>query len=396
VVNGVQHDRPGGYEPRARHSPAGTWTSELVIAALRDWFDVVGEPPLSYEWAPRSAEILGLPMAGAVRWMGAYPRWPSTATVCRHFGSWASAVRAANLPPARAVAPGRGLAERVRSAQRLSAAGRGTAEIAAVLDVSPRTVRSYLRAGSCRDCGGPAVTAERCPRCASVRGNPPHWKHAEVIRALRAWARQEGAAPSSTDWTPTADTARKWGREYPRWPSHVTVRTLFGTWNAALAAAGLRPRRRRWGHNAIIAALREYTASHGHPPTPAELNRDVRLPAPGTVRAHFGSLQAALDAANLPVRRRRWNRDLIINAFVRFELEHGRPPTSRDWSRSSAAHPHATTVLQTFGSWSAAIEATRGRSRARLDRSTSAAAAQRSTKGASCSIGRPHHVQLEG
>jgi DNA-binding CsgD family transcriptional regulator len=301
-------------------------------------------------------------MAGALRWMRAYPRWPSTATVCRHFGSWASAIRAADLPPARTVAPGRGLAERVRSAQRLSAAGRGTAEIAAVLEVSPRTVRGYLRAGTCRDCGGPAVTAERCPRCAVVRANPPRWRRADVIRALRAWARQEGAAPTSTDWTPTADTTRKWGRECPRWPSAVTVKTLFGGWNKALAAAGLRARRRRWERSAIIAALCEYAASHGHPPTPADLNRDVRLPAPATVRAHFGSVQASLEAANLPVRRRRWNRGLIIDAFLRFELEHGRLPTSRDWSRSNAAHPHATTVLQTFGSWSAAIEAASDRS----------------------------------
>jgi DNA-binding CsgD family transcriptional regulator len=361
VGDGVERDQPR-YEPRARKSAPGTWTKERITAALRDWFDAVGETPLSYEWAPRSAELLGLPMAGAVRWMRAYPRWPSTATVVRQFGSWASAIRAANLPPARAIAPGRGLAERVRSAQRLSAAGRGTAEIAAVLDVSPRTVRSYLRAGPCRDCGGPAVTAERCPRCAAVRANPPHWKRAEVIQALRAWAKQEGVAPTSADWTPTADATRKWGREYPRWPSYVTVTTLFGGWNEALAAAGLRPRRRRWRRDAIIAALREYAASHGHPPRPDDLNRDGRLPAPGTVRAHFGSLQAALDAAKLPVRRRRWNHDLIIDAFLRFDLEHGRLPTSRDWSRSSAAHPHATTVLQTFGSWSAAIEEVSGRS----------------------------------
>jgi hypothetical protein len=39
VVSAVRHDRPEGYEPRARHSPAGTWTNELIIAALRDWFE---------------------------------------------------------------------------------------------------------------------------------------------------------------------------------------------------------------------------------------------------------------------------------------------------------------------------------------------------------------------
>jgi DNA-binding CsgD family transcriptional regulator len=295
-------------------------------------------------------------MAGAERWMREYPRWPSMGTVCKHFGSWASAVRAAGLPPARHVAPGRGLAERVMSAHRLSAEGYGTAEIASVLDVSPRTVRGYMRAHRCRDCGGPAVTADRCPRCAATYARPPHWTRQQVIRALRAWAREEGRAPTSVDWTPGGDTRRKWAREYPRWPSCVTVTTLFGTWNDGLAAAELRPRRRYWKRDAITAALRDFARSNARPPTHADLSR-AELPSPGTVRAHFGSLQAALDAAGLPVQRRCWDRERIVSAMLRYARKHGRLPRARDWNRSTAAHPHATTVLQQFGSWSAAIAA---------------------------------------
>jgi DNA-binding CsgD family transcriptional regulator len=328
-----------------------------VLYALRDWYDTFGETPLSYEWSPRGAELLGLPSRRAAAWVREYPRWPSTATVCRRFGTWARAVLAANLPPARAIAARRGLTERVEAARRLSAHGHGTAEIAALLEISPRTVRSYLRAGSCRDCGAVVITAERCPRCAARHAKQPEWTHAEVRRAIRAWVREEERVPTSGDWLPTNDTTHKWAREYPRWPSNVTVKTLFGSWRQGLHAAGFESRRRCWDRDAIAAALREFAAENGRAPTYADLERHDELPAPGTIRAHLGSLQAALEAADLAVKRRRWTRDLIVTAMVRHAEEHGRFPAARDWDRSTSAHPHATTVLQQFGSWSGAAAA---------------------------------------
>jgi DNA-binding CsgD family transcriptional regulator len=274
------------WEPRPRKSRPGAWTDDRVLAALRDWFELFGESPLAHEWVPGGAE-----------WMRRYPRWPSTATVVRHFGTWSAAVRAAGLPPARPIAPRRGLEERIAAAKRLSAQGHATGAIAALLEVAPRTVRGYLRAAPCRDCGTFVVTSTRCAHCA---GRRPEWTREEVLAAFRAWVREEGRVPAAGDWVPTADATRKWGREYPRWPSDVTVRTLFGSWRAGVAAAGLRPRRRRWSADAVVAALRDFEAQHGRPPTYADLGRSEDLPAPGTVRAHLGSLRAALAAAARP------------------------------------------------------------------------------------------------
>jgi hypothetical protein len=352
-----EHRQRQKYQPRARKARPGTWTDERILDALRDWFETFGETPLSYEWAPSSGELLGLPAAGGREWKRQHPRWPSTGTVCKHFATWASAIQAANLPPARAIAPGRGFAERVDAARRLSAKGHGTAEIAALLEISPRTVRNYLRAGVCRDCRTAVITTDRCRSCAARRANQPHWTHEQVRRALSAWVRQVGRPPTSGDWTPTTDTRCKWGREYPRWPSYETVRTLFGSWSKGLAAADLRPRRTRWDRDRIAVALREFAAASGRTPTRADLECNEELPSPGTVRAHLGSLQAALESANLPVARRRWDRDRIVAAIVRYAEEHDRLPTSRDWRRSTGVHPHATTVLQQFGSWSAALAA---------------------------------------
>jgi hypothetical protein len=326
-----------------------------VLAALRDWFEAFGRTPLSYEWTPSSAVALGLPTTGGAEWQRQYPRWPSTATVCRHFGTWASAVRAAKLPPARAIARQRGSAERIDAARRLSNAGHRTSEIAALLEVSARTVRNYLRAGVCFDCGTAVVSSNRCRRCSARHQNRPLWTRDEVIRALATWVAEEGYPPASGDWTPSSDPTRKWAREYPRWPSMESARTLFGSWKNALDAAGCGSRRRRWDREAIVIGLREFATANGATPTHADLDRRPELPSPGTVRAHFGSLQAAREAAGMAGPRRRWDRHLIVSAIQAHVEEHGRLPTSRDWQRSTGAHPHATTVLQRFGSWSAAI-----------------------------------------
>lgn len=75
--------------------------------------------------------------------------------------------------------------------------------------------------------------------------------------------------------------------------------THFGTWDAAIAAAGLaqvRPRR-RWSRDALIAALRD-RARRRLSNRPGDVGRED----PGlyiTARNHFGSFQQALRAAGL-------------------------------------------------------------------------------------------------
>src|SRR3712207_8405072 len=53
--------------------------SERLLAALRDWFATFGTAPRADQWVP-----------GGEEWERHYPRWPSTATVVRHFGTWRS------------------------------------------------------------------------------------------------------------------------------------------------------------------------------------------------------------------------------------------------------------------------------------------------------------------
>lgn len=276
---------------RGARAAAGTWTAARVVEALQDWTRLVGSPPRSYEWAPASARVLGRESPLSRLWAASHPRWPSTATVVRHFESWNGALSAAGLPLRRPPpAPAAGRAERIELAMRLARTRLTGAEIAAILDVSPRTVRAYLAAGRCVECGTYVVTAaERCPPCAARRARPPERTREEVVAAIRAWARETGRPPRQADW-PSSDG--------DGWPSYMTVTTHFGSWRTALEAAGLRANRRRWTHEEIAEALRRWTREHGRPPRQQDLVYGASgLPAPHTIRRRFGSYAAALDVA---------------------------------------------------------------------------------------------------
>ena len=340
------------YVARRHWSPRGTWDADRVVEALRDWTRLTGSPPRSYEWSPATAAVLGLDSPRVRLWRQHYPRWPSAATVSAYFGRWSKALHAAGLAPHREVAPGEQRAARIEAAREMARTGLGTGAIAGVLGVSPRTVRDYLRAGSCADCGTPVVTAERCPRCAARESSRPRFTRQEVLDAIRAWAAATGEPPRLEEWAPSSDPESRWAREFPRWPSYMTARTHFGSWAAALEAAGYAPHRRSWDRESIVEALRALD----RPPLHSELG-GAALPALGTVRHHFGSLGAALQAAGLDPHRRRWGPEDVLDAIARFHALTGRLPAARDWRGSSADHPHATTVRLRFGSWSEAIEA---------------------------------------
>jgi hypothetical protein len=354
-----------GYAPRQRTAPPGTWNRRRIVAALRDWTELVGTPPRSYEWAPASAAARARRTPASALWAARHPRWPSTSTVVRHFGSWNSALTAAGLPLGRpSTAPARERSERIADAQRLARAGMTSQAIGNAIGVAARTVRAYLNAGHCRECGAFVVTAgARCPSCAARHGRPPERSREEVVDAIRAWAGETGRPPTQAQWRPTADARSRWAREYPRWPSYMTVTTLFGTWRAALEEAGHRANRRIWTRPEILAALERWMSDHGRPPRQSELTyASAGMPTMNTIRRHFGSYAAALEAAGAEPRRRHWTRGEILAAMERWRAEHGRLPTSTEWSRSGPDHPHATTVRQRFGSWARAASVAAGRS----------------------------------
>jgi hypothetical protein len=75
----------------------------------------------------------------------------------------------------------------------------------------------------------------------------PYWTRERILRALQRDAKARGKAPSSTEWRRALGVQQlAFSRRGQRRPSLSTVLLVFGSWNAALTAAGL-PTRTRYG-----------------------------------------------------------------------------------------------------------------------------------------------------
>jgi hypothetical protein len=86
---------------------------------------------------------------------------------------------------------------------------------------------------TCLRCGHrvpPATRSAPRTRRSVIDGNP--WTPAGIVRALRAYEFFVGRAPTTTDWSFEEDAG---------WPSATTVVRLFGSFEAALAAARVSP-----------------------------------------------------------------------------------------------------------------------------------------------------------
>jgi len=121
----------------------------------------------------------------------------------------------------------------------------------------------------------------------------------------------------------------------------------------------------------VIAAVRDWTAQTGRPPTmddwranpldasPNRWQREwPRWPSAGQAMVHFESWEELLRAVGFkPHRRFRWSDQEIIAALHRFAEREGRAPIEGDWQTNGADHPHAGTVKDHFGSWRAGLAA---------------------------------------
>ncbi len=152
----------------------------------------------------------------------------------------------------------------------------------------------------------------------------------QILNAIRRCTELYGSPPPGGDWEPSR--ARRRGQlerarrfEAGDWPSTRVVRRAFGTFNAAVLAAGYEPRpaptRIRSAlvdRTEILRAIQAWTSRYGDPPTMADwdtyrarrLGQTWRIsrysagdwPSLRTVCAHFGNLSNAIRAAGLDPR----------------------------------------------------------------------------------------------
>lgn len=113
----------------------------------------------------------------------------------------------------------------------------------------------------------------------------------ELLDALRAFADDHGRPPT----VPEANNREEL-------PAASTFVFRFGSWNAAVAEAGLRPRNRRRSDEELLADLREFAESRGEHPSALAVRarEDIDMATPRTYQNRFGSWNGALEAAGLP------------------------------------------------------------------------------------------------
>jgi hypothetical protein len=151
--------------------------------------------------------------------------------------------------------------------------------------------------------------------------------------------------------------------EFPRWPAAYQVQQLFGSWSAAVAAAGVDAAPRLWSQKEVIDVAQQWARLHGRAPRCVEWRRvagDASRPTDALVIELFGSWNAMLAAAGLPIAHRAWSREQTLAALATWIGMHGQPPTASDWAHShngQATHPSASWVHECFGSWNAMLAA---------------------------------------
>lgn len=87
----------------------------------------------------------------------------------------------------------------------------------------------------------------RCESCGQTIRK--HWTRDLVTLRIQEWAGVYGEPPSVNDWDPTVasrlgdpERADRFRSAGGHWPSRNAVYRVFGSWNAAVRAAGFEPR----------------------------------------------------------------------------------------------------------------------------------------------------------
>jgi hypothetical protein len=218
-----------------RPATSGNFTPQEILEALRTWAERHGEAPRGIDWDPARARLKGQAWRAERFDEG---RWPTLAIVRRQFGTWSAAVLSAGLRPHRGPFRPRG-----------------------------RTLSD-----------------------------------ADILEAIRTWTARYGEPPAWADWSPAR--ARRQSQEWRvqrylsgDWPSSNTVARRFGTFTAAVAAAGItpRPRGRHTGAKEPLPARTRLVLSE-------RFAVDALGSGPGTLAARVRTVartRAAYDPAGL-------------------------------------------------------------------------------------------------
>jgi hypothetical protein len=170
----------------------------------------------------------------------------------------------------------------------------------------------------------------------------------QLIEKLQEMAARLGRSPTQVEATKDPDI-----------PCHTTYVKRFGSWTAALRAAGLPvdPHSVGYDRETLLEMLRGLVAELGRTPVGREL-AELGLPWDATYAKHFGSWTAALAELGLEPKagNTRYERNELLDVLRDLDRELGHPPSQAEL-REREGLPHPSTYKYRFGSWNKALEA---------------------------------------
>lgn len=299
------------------------YTDEQLIAALRRAADGLGMTPSSID-------------------IKSMEGFPDPVTYLKRFGSWNEAVRAAGLRPRRIREyTDKELVEALkRAADRLDR-GPSMEEFGAM--------GGYPGAETIRKRFGSWDKALRKAGLEPMVVDRKKHTDDELLDALRRAADELGRTPTQKEIA-----------AMDGYPSYMTYFKRFGSWNEALRLAGIEPRERhvrRYTEAELITLLKEAAAVLGRTPKTDDLQAMDAYPSWHTYHARFGSWNKALEAAGLRPRRiRNYTDEELVERLRGAADELGETPT-KGMLRSIEGCPDPETYRNHFGSWANALRA---------------------------------------
>jgi uncharacterized protein YejL (UPF0352 family) len=315
--------KAAGLEPYRR--PVLVYSDEQLLQILRDLAAELGH-------SPRQSELK------------ARPGTPALNTYERRFGSWTAALKAAGLKPYRRRARAFSDEQLLQALRDLTAElGRPPTkkQLQARPDLPPLGAY-YARFGRSWTAALKAAGIEGTSRS-------PNYSDAYLLQILRDLAAELGRPPSDHQMQARRDL-----------PSVKIYYKRFGGWNAALKAAGLPIRRpfSAYSDEQLLQILRDLANELGRSPRAGEMQARSDLPSPITYRTHFGSWPAALEAAGLEPYRRSpvYSDEQLLQILRDLAAELGQTPVQRELQARQEL-PSPAVYTQRFGKWTAALQA---------------------------------------
>ena len=182
-------------------------------------------------------------------------------------------------------------------------------------------------------------------RAVKMKSRYKYYANQQLIKLLLGLINQLGRMPTAEE----VDAC-------PDMPSSRTYRDRFGSWDKALKAAELRSKR-TYTDQQLIESLQELAKELGHAPTYKDIRKCPCMPSDQTYTNRFGSLDRALEIAELKTDTNYWGATdcQLIEFLQQLKKELGRTPSWED-IRDHPGMPSVIVYVGRFGPWPKALE----------------------------------------